>query len=122
MSDITAKKKSNKKLIFIIAGIVLAVVILIIVGISIITSKISGMLPAVEVAHPLQTDISSSVTTSGTITSGDVTSYTTSVTATVSDVTVKPGQAVKAGDPLLTFDTASLEEQYNEASLNAPAS
>lgn len=122
MSDITAKKKSNKKLIFIIAGIVLAVVILIIVGISIITSKISGMLPAVEVAHPLQTDISSSVTTSGTITSGDVTSYTTSVTATVSDVTVKPGQAVKAGDPLLTFDTASLEEQYNEASLNARSS
>ena len=54
MSDITAKKKSNKKLIFIIAGIVLAVVILIIVGISIITSKISGMLPTVEVAHPLQ--------------------------------------------------------------------
>ncbi len=117
--QVTPKKKSKKKLIFIIVGIVIAFLILCIVGINLLASKLTNMLPTVDVANPVVGDISSSIQTSGTITSGDVTSYTTSVAAAVSEVNIKPGQSVKTGDTLLTFDTSTLEEQYNEAALTA---
>lgn len=117
--QVTQKKKSKKKLIFIIVGIVIAFLILCIVGINLLASKLTNMLPKVDVANPVVGDISSSIQTSGTITSGDVTSYTTSVAAAVSEVNIKPGQSVKTGDTLLTFDTSTLEEQYNEAALTA---
>lgn len=115
----TGKKKSNKKIIFIIVGIVAAIFILIIAGTSILVSQINNTLLSVDVVNPTINDISSSVQTSGTITSGDITSYTTPISAVVSEIHIKPGQTVTSGDTLLTFDTSSLEDQYNEASLTA---
>ena len=75
-----------------------------------------------DAAHPVYQDISSDVTTSGTISSANITTYTGAINATINDVNIKPGQTIKKGDLLLTYDTASLEDQYNEASLTARSS
>ena len=119
----TTKKKSGKKSVFIIIGIVLAVFIIAIIGISaVLNNLIKNAGLTVNAAHPVYQDISSDVTTSGTISSANITTYTGAINATINDVNIKPGQTIKKGDLLLTYDTASLEDQYNEASLTARSS
>ena len=119
----TTKKKSGKKTVFIIIGIVLAVLIIAIVGISaVLNNLIKNAGLTVDATHPVYQDISSDVTTSGTISSANITTYTGAINATINDVNIKPGQTIKKGDLLLTYDTASLEDQYNEASLTARSS
>lgn len=119
----TTKKKSGKKSVFIIIGIVLAVFIIAIIGISaVLNNLIKNAGLTVDAAHPVYQDISSDVTTSGTISSANITTYTGAINATINDVNIKPGQTIKKGDLLLTYDTASLEDQYNEAFLTARSS
>lgn len=119
----TTKKKSGKKSVFIIIGIVLAVFIIAIIGISaVLNNLIKNAGLTVDATHPVYQDISSDVTTSGTISSANITTYTGAINATINDVNIKPGQTIKKGDLLLTYDTASLEDQYNEASLTARSS
>lgn len=118
--NITTNKKSNKKVIIIIICAVVALLAIVIIAGGIIISKMSSNFGTpVDVVQPANHDISSSVTTSGTISSGDITSYTTSVTASVDEINIRPGQTVKKGDTLLTFDTSALEDQYNQAALTA---
>ena len=63
----TTKKKSGKKSVFIIIGIVLAVFIIAIIGISaVLNNLIKNAGLTVDAAHPVYQDISSDVTTSGT--------------------------------------------------------
>ena len=110
----TTKKKSGKKSVFIIIGIVLAVFIIAIIGISaVLNNLIKNAGLTVDATHPVYQDISSDVTTSGTISSANITTYTGAINATINDVNIKPGQTIKKGDLLLTYDTASLEDQYN---------
>lgn len=116
----TTKKKSNKKVIIIVVIAVVALLAIVIIAGGIAISKLaSNFGTPVEVTQPEQNDISSSITTSGTISSGDITSYTTSVSATIDEIHIRAGQTVQKGDTLITFDTASLEDQYNQASLTA---
>lgn len=121
MSEQIAKKKtSGKKIALIIGGCVIAfLIIVIILGSILFQSLAGGSGLQVNVAKPEINDISSSITTSGTISSTDITTYTTSVSATVKEINVRPGQPVSTGDTILTFDTSDLEDQYNQASLNA---
>ena len=70
----TTKKKSGKKSVFIIIGIVLAVFIIAIIGISaVLNNLIKNAGLTVDAAHPVYQDISSDVTTSGTISSANIT-------------------------------------------------
>lgn len=121
MSETIAKKKpSGKKIALIAGGSVIALFIVAVIIISIIVSNLSRNLGLpVNVITPEVNDISSSVVTSGTISSADITTYTTSVSAAVKDIYVRPGQPVSAGDTILTFDVSDLEDQYNQASLSA---
>lgn len=121
MSETTGKKKtSGKKIALIAGGAVLAFIIILIIVISILFKNFTGNTGVpVNVMTPVIKDLNSSIVTSGTVSSADITTYTTSVSAAVKDIHIRPGQPVSAGDPILTFDTTSLEEQYNQASLNA---
>ena len=117
---ITKKKTSGKKLALIIIPsiLVLLIIAIVIIG-SIIGKAFMNVGLPVNVVKPEVNDISSSVVTSGTISSANITAYTTSVSATVKDIYIRPGQPISAGDTILTFDTTDLENQYNQASLNA---
>ena len=90
----TTKKKSGKKPVFIIIGIVLAVLIIAIVGISaVLNNLIKNAGLTVDAAHPVYQDISSDVTTSGTISSANITTYTGAINATINviaNVTIPP--------------------------------
>lgn len=121
MSETTVKKKSSgKKIALIVGGAVLAFIILLIIIISILFQNFAGNIGVpVNVTNPVVKDLNSSIVTSGTVSSADITTYTTSVSAAVKEIHIRPGQPVSAGDPILTFDTTSLEDQYNQASLNA---
>ncbi|MDE7368072.1 MAG: biotin/lipoyl-binding protein, partial [Lachnospiraceae bacterium] len=117
---ITKKKTSGKKLALIIIPsiLVLLIIAIVIIG-SIIGKALMNVGLPVNVVKPEVNDISASVVTSGTISSANITAYTTSVSATVKDIYIRPGQPISAGDTILTFDTTDLENQYNQASLNA---
>lgn len=121
MSEQTVPKKSSGKRLGLIIGLsVGAVVILIIVIAGIGISKLAQNfgLP-MEVETPEYNDISSVINTSGIVTSGEVTTYTAPISATINEVLVRPGQTIKSGDPILSFDTSELENQYTQASLSA---
>ncbi len=114
------KKMSGKKLALIISLSVIGVIIIFCIIIGAIANKIVGSMGAsVDVVNPTTSNISSTVSTSGLVSSGDVTSYTSPVSASVSEVNVKIGQTVKKGDTIITFDTSDLEDQYTQASLSA---
>ncbi len=121
MSAKTAKKKMpGKKLALIITLSVVGAIIIFCIIIGSLLSKLGSSLgSSVEVVNPTNSDISSVVSTSGLVSSGDVTTYTSPVSASVSDVNVKVGQTVKKGDTIITFDTSDLEDQYTQASLSA---
>lgn len=121
MSEQTVNKKSNKKRLPLIIGLIAGGFLLLLIGVGIAGisyfSKNIGL--PVEVETPKINDISSSVTTSGIVTSAESTTYTTSVAAIVDEINIRPGQTVKAGDTIITFDISDLENQYDQASLNA---
>lgn len=120
MSETNTKQTSGKKKALIIILSVVAVCIIGIIAISVIATKlINSMGLAVDVTNPQIGDITSTISTSGTIYSGNVTTYTTSVQAPVDAIEVRQGQLVSKGDTILTFDISGLEDQYNEASLSA---
>ncbi len=114
------KKKKALKVVLIVGISVVVVFGLLIVGGTILSKKMmESVSMAKETAHPEVNDINSSVTTTGTLVSGDTTTYSTTVSAPVADVKIKEGQEVKKGDVLITFDTATLEDQLDQASLSA---
>lgn len=121
MAEAGTKKKSKKKIVLIIILAVAAVLIIGVIAIGAAVSKAMQSLTGgqVDVAFPEYGDITSSVNTSGTITSGSIIAYTTNVTAEVEDINVRQGQIVKKGDTILTFDVSSLEDQLDQANLNA---
>lgn len=117
---ITKKKTSGKKLALIIIPIIVVLLIIaIVIFSSIVKNLVMNAKMPVNVVNPEVNDISSSIVTSGTISSTDITTYTTSVSAAVKEIYIRPGQPISAGDTILTFDTTDLEDQYNQASLNA---
>lgn len=121
MSEPIIKKKvSGKKLALIIipAIVILLIIVIVIIGSILGNAMMNAGMP-VNVVNPETNDISSSVITSGTISSANITTYTASVSAAVKDIYIRPGQPIQAGDTILTFDTTDLEDQYNQASLNA---
>lgn len=123
MSKDNAKKMSGKKVALIIIGCALAAVVVGGIVIGIIVSKFTGSMGSnVEVINPTTKDISSTISTSGIISSDDVTTYTSPVNAPISEINVKAGQTVKKGDVIVTFDTTDLEDQYNQANLSAQSS
>lgn len=109
------KKKKKKFVKWIVLAIIL---ILIIVGVS-QCGKSGNQIKTVDVTAVTKGEVTSTMDTSGTIASEDSKTYVSPVTASIATVNAKVGQTVKAGDYLVTYDTASLESSYTQAELQA---
>lgn len=110
-------KKSKKKIVITI--IVVAVVLVLVLRGCFAGSE--EMANVVETQKAEQGDVTEVIELSGVIESGASKVYTSSISAEIGEVNVKQGDSVKAGDYLLTFDTAALENSYTLADLQAKA-
>ena len=106
----TIKKKSKKSTI-IIVSVVLAVVIIGAVAAGI---AIKNKVPEVKLTTISTSDIHESVSATGTVASGSSKEYKVDAVATVKEVFVKPGDEVKEGDRLATFDTSTLNGEISK--------
>lgn len=114
----TIKKKSKKTTIIIVSVVlVIAIIAAVAVGIAIKNKK-----PEVKLSTVSTSDIYESVSATGAVTSGTAKEYKVGAVATVKEVFVQPGDQVKEGDRLATFDTSTLngeisklQSTYNEA-------
>ena len=107
------KKRSIKKIVLLsLAGIA----VLALAG-NTVLSALRGPLPTyVQTQTAAAGDISQSLSTTGTLTSGQTVVVPSPVTAPLAEVKVEAGQIVNAGDLLATFDTEPLERAYRQAS------
>ena len=113
-------KERKKKLIKrgILIGI--PVIILLIVIVSTISAK-NAKLP-VTTYNVKKGDVEASLSTSGNVKSGVEKVFYSKIAADIGEVKVKTGDAVKAGDVLLTYDDTSLALAKEQAQLKATAS
>ena len=95
------KKKIRRYILIGVAALILLLIIF---------SKIASANAKfpVSTASVLTGDVESTITTSGKVESDITKTYYSQISGTVGSVPVKAGQAVKAGDILLTFDEQSL--------------
>ena len=77
--------------------------------------------PMVETAEAVNGTIASTLDTSGIIASELTRVYASPVDAQVGEIPVALGESVERGDFLLTYDTASLQQNYDIAQLQAMA-
>ncbi len=121
ITDRTKKKKVKPWMIFTAAFVVLMVV-LVIVGIIKFSSMMTGMGTPVEVKEAFRGSIAQTVATSGTVSSEETKTYFADVTAKVDTLAVAPGQFVKQGELLLTYDTEDLEKMMKQTELETKIS
>lgn len=112
------QKKNKKKWKIILPIAVILVIVLAVAGRG---RKTQDTALEVETAKVTKADIKAVLETGGTIGSEDVRSYSSPVSAKISQMNVQVGDTVKKGDYLLTFDTASLEKSYNISELQSKA-
>lgn len=107
-----AQKKKRRKRIFLIIGIVLVVLF--------ILSKVlggNGPQAVVSTVSAAKGEIEQTINTSGTVETDNSKSYFSQVQAEIGKVNVSAGDAVKAGDVLITYDEASLSTEKQLAEL-----
>jgi len=119
------KKNKNKKIkpwmIFTAAAVVVFIVLAVLM-VSKMTEAMMGMGTPVEVTEALKGSIAQTVDTSGTVASEETRTYFADVTAKIDMMSVEPGQAVKKGDLLLTYNTEDLEQMMKQTELETKIS
>ena len=107
--------KKNKKKNMIIS----IVIIVVILGFFVIRMLPSGAedIPVVDVVKAEKGEVTSTLSTSGTVASEVNVDYISPVNASVDKVNVVVGQTVKAGDYLLSYNTSELQSAYDLADL-----
>lgn len=109
------KKKRRKRII--IGGVVVVVL-----AVTILPRAFSGpSYPVVSVREVTLGSVTQAVDGSGTVESQEVKTYFSPVSATVSDFDLQVGDTVEAGDTLLTYDGAELDDLYRQAELTGSA-
>lgn len=121
ITDRTKKKKVKPWMIF-TAVFVIVIVVLIVVAISQLSSAVMGMGTPVEVKEAFRGSIAQTVDVSGTVASEETKTYFADVTAKVDTLAVAPGQFVKKGDVLLSYDTEDLEKMMQQTELETKIS
>ena len=114
-----AGKKKKKKFV---KWIILAIILVLIVVFVSQCGKGAKQTKTVDVTEVKKGEVTATMDSSGTVASENSKSYVSPVTATIAEVNAKVGQTVKAGDYLVTYDTASLESTYTQAELQAKSS
>lgn len=106
----TIKKKSKKTTIIIVCAVLaIAVIGAVCAGIAIKNKK-----PQVTLAAVSTNDIYETVSATGNVSAGSSKQYKVDAVATVKEVFVKPGDEVKEGDKLATFDTSTLNSEISK--------
>lgn len=110
------KFKKHKKLCITLCIILIAVIVAVVVIVKKNasngdTSETDG---GVQAFYLSQQDMSDSVSTSGTISSKNVTAVTTEVASPIKTLNVALGDTVSEGDVLCTFDDEAIREQITE--------
>ena len=119
------KKKFNKKVV-----IIIAVVLVVYIGGAIAIGKVIGNVGEnmEKTMNELQdeglhkvskVDVKQEITTSATVIGLEKKAYTSPVTAKVEKICVEPGQFVKKGDVLLTYDASELGDNLDMVRLQA---
>lgn len=114
----TVRKSKKKKII--IAVVIAVIIVAAAIGITI--AAVENSIPQVSLYTVGTSDIYETVSATGEVSSGAKKEYKVGSVATVKEVFVNVGDAVKQGDLLATFDTsgfdseiAKLQSSYNEA-------
>lgn len=105
--------KKRKKAPVIIAAII--IVLLVIRMVSCAFSGNAGVM--VSTTSAFRGDIEENVSTSGKVASEEKTVLFAPVSGRLSEINVAAGDAVKAGDVLMTYDMDQMEQRLQEASL-----
>lgn len=117
------KKMSPQKRKKVIWRMTAAIAALLIIGASVSRSmEKKNMLPQVPAVQVVRGDIETTVSTSGVVESEISQVYYAPMAAKVSVLNVELGDAVKAGDVLLGYDTEDLEYKQKSDALDAQAS
>ena len=111
------KKKKKWKIILPVAVVVILVIVFVQKG-----KGSSEAVQEVETAKAEKGNITAELETSGTIGSEDVRTYSSPVNAEIATANLQVGKPVKKGEPLITFQTGSLEKSYNISQLQNKAS
>ena len=108
----TPKKKRKK------APVIIAVIVILLIVIRMVSCAFSGNAGVmVSTTNAFRGDIEESVSTSGKVVSEEKTVLFAPVNGRLNDINVAAGDAVKAGDVLMTYDMDQMEERLQEATL-----
>ena len=107
------KIKKHKKLTI---ALVIVLIVAILIGVVVHNVKKTGsdmmdMSMGVQAFHLEQQDMSSTVSTSGTVESANVVEVTTEVTSPIKELNVALGDHVEKGQVLCTFDGEEIRQQ-----------
>ncbi|MCI8634243.1 MAG: efflux RND transporter periplasmic adaptor subunit [Eubacterium sp.] len=111
-------KKKIKKSKIVILAVVFVIVVRIVAG---VFAPKEEFRPMVDTADAVKGTIVSTLDTSGKIASELTRVYASPVDAQVGEIPVALGESVERGDFLLTYDTVSLQKNYDIAQLQAMA-
>lgn len=107
------KKKRNVKKIVLLS---LAGALVLAFAVNAVAGALRGPLPTyVQTQQAALGDISQTLSSTGTLASGQIVVVPSPVTAPLAEVNVIAGQIVRKGDLLVTFDTRPLERAYQQA-------
>ena len=115
MSSERKKKKKKGKLV---VGIVVGVLAVVFIGFRIILGmgSVGAGIP-VTTAHAERGDLQEKITTSGTVLSEEVKVIFSPVSGTISEVKAAAGDAVQAGDVLISYDLEKMESSIRQSEL-----
>lgn len=111
--DKAAKKKRKKIIIFSVLGVFIVLFILksILGG--------NGAQAVVTTTTAVTGEIEQTINTSGTVTTENTKSYFSDVNVKIGNISVQAGDAVKAGDVLISYDEEDLNKEIELAQLKA---
>ncbi len=111
-----AQKKKRRK------RIIIGSVVVVVAAVAVLPRAFAGpSYPVVSVKEVTVGSVSQSVDGSGAVQSEEVKTYFSPVSATVSAFDLQVGDTVEAGDTLLTYDSAELDNLYKQAELTGSA-
>ena len=112
-NGIQKKKKRKKAPIIIVAIIVILFVLIRIAG----CALASNVTAVVGTTTATRGDIQESISTSGTVVSEEQKQFFSQISGKLAEVKVVPGDAVKSGDVLITYDMKAAEDALQQATL-----
>lgn len=117
-----AKKKKNKNSKVVTRVVIGGVIVLVVALLLVPRLMPKNSTPFVSVMAVKKGDVEENLSTTGIVQSEKTQTYYSPTSATITDFTPVVGNVIHSGDELVKFDTADLENQYEQAKLANTAS